>query len=254
MEKFDCPYTKGSYPLHHHQGYEFLSPLPTNQAKALLDALLQKNYSINKVYKDNKSCFVANVDTDTHSSIMFKIPRERNNRGWERFLTLFRPNEAFRTYSSMITVLSIGLNAPQPLIAVHRKDKGMSAESFFVYEFIKGVPGTKKDASVIYKALRSLHQAGFTRSDPKLVNFIVDEDKVSFIDFRLKQPKIFANFQCTLNLCRFLHLGVSREFSEFGEFARGIPFISLAHHLLVMKKKIRKFRRGLRDILSRKKK
>ncbi len=254
MVKFVCPYTAVSYPLHSHQGYDFVSQLPIEQAYELLDDLLQKTYSANQVYNDDKSAFVANINTERHSGIMYKIPRERNNRAWERFVTLFRPNEAFRAYASMLVVQSIGLNAPLPLIAAHKKSKGMTVESFFVYEFVEGAPGAKKDASLIFTTLRALHKAGFTRSDPKLNNFIVKDDKVSFIDFRLKQPRIFSNFQCTLNLCRFLHLAVSRDFKELDDYAQDIPFLGLAHDLLMMKKRVRKFRRGLRDILSRKKK
>ena len=124
MKKVACPYTGNTYSLHSHQGYEFICTLPKEQAQALLDVILQKTYSTHKVYNDDKSCFVANIDTDGHSNIILKIPRERNNRPWERFLTLFRPNEAFRTFFSMMVVQSIGLKCSQPLISVHKKKGG----------------------------------------------------------------------------------------------------------------------------------
>lgn len=254
MKNFACPYTGSSYVLHPYQEYEYITTLPQEQAQALLDVILQKTYTANKVYNDDKTCFVASINTDAHSNIILKFPRERNNRPWERFLTLFRPNEAFRTFSSMMVVQSIGLKCPQPLIAVHKKEKGMSVESFFVYDFIEGAPGVKENAPVIYKELKILHSAGYTRSDPKLVNFIVNKDEVYFIDFRLKKPKFFTKFQCTLNLCRFLHLAVSRDLKQLDDYVQDNSLLGLAHYLLMMKKRVRKFRRGLRDIISQKKK
>ncbi len=252
MKKFACPYTGNTYDLDSFKGYEFISTLPNEQAQALLDIVLQQAYETNRLYNDDSSCLVANIDTDHHSNIMLKVPRERNNRAWERILTLFRPNEAFRTFASMMVVKSIGLNCPQPLIAAHKKENGMSVDSFFVYEFVEGAPGTKEDVSILLQAMKSLHQAGYTRSDPKVVNFIVSNDEAIFIDFRLKKPKIFTNFQCTLNLCRFLHLAVSRDRKELDCYFEGNRLLNLAHHFLMLNNKVRRLRRGVRGIFSKK--
>lgn len=251
MSKFACPYTGETYDLWEFEGYEFISTLPREQARALLDSIIQRAYSTHKTYNDDVSSFVADIETEHHSKIILKVPRERNNRSWERFLTLFRPNEAFRTFASMAMLTSIGLKCPRPLLAAHRKEKGMSTDSFFVYAFVEGSPATREDVSKLFEAMRSLHQAGYLRSDPKPANFVISNGDVVFIDFRLKKPAVLTRFQLALNLCRFLHLTVSQEREDLDRYFEGNSLLKLAHPLLMFKSKARQIKRGVKKTLTR---
>ncbi len=218
------------YQLYKHKDYEYVSCLPKQEAEELLSAIVDKSYMANKVYKDNKNCFIVNFDTAAHSDLMLKIPRERNRRKWERLLTLIRPGEAFRNYDSMMILQRHGIRGTIPLLAAHRKVWGMSVDSFFVYKFIAGTPATKKDLSSVLAELNKLHELGYIRSDPKLVNFLIKDGDAYFIDFRLSKPRIFARFRCMMNFCKFLRtLSEDRAFLE--RYFAGNHLLKLSYYV-----------------------
>jgi len=236
-----------------HQGYEFISTLPQEKAITLLDAILQKTYTVNKIYKDDRHSFVSNIATKAHSNIMFKIPMERNNRSWERFLTLFRPNESFRVYDSMTTLQSLGIKGTVPLLAAHRKRRGMSVESFLVYDFVEGTPATIENLESIVETLGQLHQAEFVRNDPKLINFIVNGPDVYLIDFRLKRVKVCIKLQCMMNLCGLFRT-ISSNKSDFHAHVKEDALYHFAWVLKKVRHQIRTYRKKIKKKLLRRKK
>lgn len=126
---------------------------------------------------------------------VYKEPRERNERKWERFLTLFRPSESTRFFKSHIKLLELGLLCPKPIISYDEINWGMTIKSFFVYEFIEGESAYPPHKTDVYSELKKLHQLGYTRRDPNLNNFILNKDGIYFIDFRLNKPIFFSKFK-----------------------------------------------------------
>ncbi len=186
-----------------YQDYNLKSPLSYDEAMLLFEHITQKNYTPLRELQNNAHCFVEKIQIRGFDPLVIKVPKYRSKRLWERFLTLFRSGEAFRNYESMMTLKNIGLNGPQPLLAVEKRLSGMVIENLFAYKFIEGKIASTEEIPLILEALISLHQRGFTRSDPKLENFLIHEKKVFFIDFRLKKPLLFPKIQCTFNLCKF---------------------------------------------------
>ena len=238
------------YQLYTYGGYEYVSSLSEQEAQDLLKAILDETYTANKIYKDNKNCFIVNFDTTAHSGLMLKIPKERNRRKWERFLTLFRPNEAFRNYDSMMTLKRHAIRGTVPLLAAHKKERGMSVESFLIYEFIDGIPATKEHLSAVLSELKKLHDAGYVRSDPKLDNFLIKDGEAFFIDFRLNKPTLFPRFQCMMNLCKFLRT-LSEDKTFLQKHFAGNRLVQLSYYVQsglcysrYYSKKIKHFLRG----------
>ena len=187
----------------HHQNYTIKSTLSHDETIMLFEDIVHKSYTSLGKLQNNSHCFVEKIDIKGYQPIVFKIPRYRNKRRWERFLSLFRSGEAFRNHDSMMYLPTIHLKAPKPLFAAEKRANGMVVESFFTYFFIEGKIASAENIPAVLEALSLLHQQGLTRSDPKLENFLISENEVFFIDFRLKKPFLFSKTQCIFNLCKF---------------------------------------------------
>lgn len=187
-----------------YKEHEIISTLPKEDAITLFDILKQHNYITVKTFSDNEKGLVQKIHIEFFNEMIFKIPRSRSRRKWERTLTLFRESEAFRNHESMLQLHKLGLKGAIPILAAQKRSCGFVVESFFTYSFVEGETASKKDVEKVLEVMNTLHERGYTRSDPKLQNFIMHEGEVYFIDFRLKKPLLFSNIERTLNLCKFL--------------------------------------------------
>ncbi len=187
-----------------HKGYKIITGLDYQKALKLVNEVLQESYQIQHEYKNNKNCLVSKIKTGDFENIVLKIPRSRNSRIWERFLTLFRESDAFRIFGSLETVNNLGLNAPKPLLAAQKRSCGFVTDSFFLYDFIDGDTAGKDNINKVLEALQKLHSHGYIRSDPQLSNFLIKDNTVYFIDMRLKKPFVFKKIKFLMNLAKFV--------------------------------------------------
>lgn len=180
------------------KGYEIVSTISKEKASKIVHRLLSEKLTFPTILKDHRNSFVGIVQLEDKSYII-KVPLGRNNRLWERFLTLFRASDAYRSYFSMMKLRSLGLRCPQPILAAQRKRFGVVVDSFFIYEYQEGEAASSADLKLISKEMTQLHEAGYIRSDPKPVNFIKTNEGIYFIDFRLKKPVFFKTLRIMMN-------------------------------------------------------
>lgn len=186
-----------------YRQYRVVSHIDEAKSQQLIDAILNDSLVREKIFRDNWRTLSVRVRFD-HESLLLKVPRARNGRRWERFLTLFRESDALRTFLHLQKLSSMGFSTPDPVLACECRRKGVVVDSFVCYRFVEGRPATSEDAYQILAVLRALHQQGYLRSDAQLANFVVAGDEVTFIDFRLKKPWFLPRLQKARELDRFL--------------------------------------------------
>lgn len=186
-----------------YKDHTIVSIFDKEKAIQLFDALTQDNYTLTHNFRSKSKDIVQKVKVDGFDEMIFKSPLHRYKRTWERVLTLFRGSEAMRNYDSMKQLQQLGLKGTRPMLAAHRRRYGVVIECFFTYSYVEGREANEQDIPKVLELMKTLHDQGYTRSDPKLRNFIVNGDDVYFIDFRLKHPRLFTKARCLLNLCKF---------------------------------------------------
>lgn len=180
-----------------------ISHLDAATSGQLVDAVLDGGLVRENVFRDNWRTLSAKVRF-LDESLLLKVPRARNGRRWERFLTRFRDSDALRTFRNIELLSGMGFGAPDPVLACEHRHGGVVVDSFVCYRFVEGRPAGPQDAEKILTTLRALHKLGYLRSDAQLANFLIVDEVVTFIDFRLKKPKFFARLQKAREIDRFL--------------------------------------------------
>ena len=193
----DTPFNRDNWE-HPDNGYKIVSNINKVKAREIVHGLLSENLTFPTILKDHRNSFVGIVQLEDKPCII-KVPLGRNKRLWERFLTLFRPSDAYRCYFSMMKLRSLGLRCPEPILAAQRRRFGVVVDSFFIYELQEGEAASSADLNLISKEMIKLHESGYIRSDPKPVNFIKNNDEIYFIDFRLKKPIVFPTLRIMIN-------------------------------------------------------
>jgi len=188
-----------------HNGHGVVSDLTVSIAQRLAKTLVEGRYQEKEVFKDNAQSYVARVEA-AGMDCMVKIPRARNRRIWQRFLSLFRESEALQYYNSMQTLRGMNFGCPAPLIAVEkRRAWRVATHSLFAYQYVEGRKCTESDAAVILPELLRLHEKGYLRGDPHKKNYLISNNAVVFIDARIRQPKLFRKLQMHRELAVFLN-------------------------------------------------
>ncbi len=222
-----------------------ISHLDEITSQALVDAVLDEQLVRERVFRDNWRTLSARIRFQGES-LLLKIPRARNSRRWERFLTRFRESDALRTFRHLERMPAMGFAAPEPVLACERRQGGMVTDSFVCYRFVEGRPAGPEDAPKILVALNKLHQLGYVRSDAQLANFLVTGDVVTFIDFRLKKPWFLPKLHKAREVDRFL-----RSCPEASKFLsreqRSSGWLWLATRLESISFGIRNLKRKRRD-------
>lgn len=238
-------------PTFAHRGYQIYTAenSRTGPLKSLVDRILDNKIEAQHVFKDHQRTLSARIQLNDQS-IMLKIPRARNRRNWERFLTLFRSGEGVRIHRNLTLLQELGLNAPYPLLAGEKRKFGFVVDSFACYAFEEGQPAGANDAEKVLLALLHLHQLGYIRTDPQSANFLLSDRGVVFIDFRLKKPMMFPALNKNLELAKFLRVyPEARNFLPTNK-ARSLSF-RFAEWLEWRLFCIRRGKRGLKRSLNR---
>lgn len=158
-----------------------------------------------KEVKNIRRTYVAEFSLDGLNFI-FKIPRARDRRPWERLLTLFRAADVERFSHSMLELKAMGIPGPQPVMLGLRRRLGMVTHSFIIYRKLEGqAAANEQDIEKVCHTLTNLHQRGYLRRDALLRNFILTPDgQVGLIDFRLSQPRALAKARMGLECDKLL--------------------------------------------------
>ncbi|UCZ56950.1 hypothetical protein LGV61_01360 [Desulfurispirillum indicum] len=232
-----------------YRGYSVMSAISESAAKLLIDGVLDNKARNRKIFRDNRRTFIARADVGDFHDVVLKVPRARNKRLWERFLTLFRSSEAFRHHRSICLFSSLGFQGPRPLLAVEKRSMGVVTHSFFLYGFVRGrVPGAS-DGGKVGRELHRLHRLGYMRRDPQAANFLIAGERVYFIDFKLTRPLLFNSVRTTMEFAQFLH-SMPTGASGLKRSERKHWRLRVAWHLHFALSRIRKIRRATKKWFS----
>lgn len=209
-----------------HRQYRIISHLDETISQQFVDAVIDGSLAHDKTFRDNWRTLSVKVRFG-NETLLLKVPRARNSRKWERFLTQFRESDALRTFRHLELMSAMTFSAPTPVIAAERRKKGMVIDSFVCYRFVHGRVAVPVDAAKILAALRALHRKGYLRSDAQLANFLMVEDEVTFIDFRLKKPWFLPELQKARELDRFVRsCPEARRLLNNGEISSGWSWLA----------------------------
>lgn len=221
-----------------------ISHLDTVTSQRLVDAVLDGKLVREKVFRDNWRTLSAKVRFH-NEAFLLKVPRARNGRRWERFLTRFRESDALRTFRHLELMASMGFAAPDPILACECREGGVVTDSFVCYRFVEGHTAGPEDAHKVLASLDALHQHGYLRNDAQIANFLIAGDAVTFIDFRLKKTWFLPKLQKAKELHRFVrscpearHL-LSPEQAWSGWYRLASCLESVSFGFRCLKKKIR---------------
>lgn len=190
-----------------YRGYTVFaaSGISTEKSRMLVDNALDLTIAPRHIFKDNHRTYSAVFDVGGEAA-MLKIPRGRNQRKWERLLTLFRGSEGVRTFRNLELMQRLGFGAPYPLLAAEKRKHGFVVDSFTYYAFEEGRPAESGDAEAVMSELLHLHDTGHLRTDPQPANFLVTDRGIVFIDFRLKKPFLLAGLKKKLELAKLVRV------------------------------------------------
>jgi heptose II phosphotransferase len=157
------------------------------------DAIENKNYELIQILKDDKRSYVALIEID-NKKIIYKIPREKNKRKWQRFLSVFRGSESKREHENIEKTKRLGFNCAKPIISAEEKCGLFVIDSYFLYFYIDGIQAKSDSADEVSKILSKIHQLGFLHGDSQLENFIIsNENEIYLIDTKFIK-NFYGNF------------------------------------------------------------
>ncbi|MGL5356600.1 MAG: lipopolysaccharide core heptose(II) kinase RfaY [Cetobacterium sp.] len=150
----------------------------------LPNKLKNKEYKILKTLKDDKRSEVLLLEIDKNKYV-YKVPKEKNKRIWQRFISLFRGSESKREYKNYLRILNSGFKGPIPIMYWEKKCFGMSFDSFLLISYIEGKPATFKNLNLVAEELKKIHEKGYLHGDSQLSNFMIVKNKIFLIDAKL---------------------------------------------------------------------
>lgn len=169
----------------------------------IIDKIIKKE---GKILKDTSRSYVKKVEIG-EKKIVFKIPLEKNNSLWIRFLTLFRKSEAIKVLETMNFLNKNDIYTNLPILCCEKRKYGMVVDSFIIFEYLEGDVVKKEDAEEVIKLIKKIHKLGYIHSDTQMKNFINKNGKICTIDAKLKK-KLFGKISENLE---YINFGVDIE-------------------------------------------
>lgn len=177
------------------------------------DIVKPKKYKILKTLKDDNRSLVMLIDINRKKYVL-KIPKEKNRRKWQRFISIFRGGESMREFLQLEKLKNNNFNAPTPLIAIEKKRCKMTYDSLIISEYIENHEATIDDLDIVIKCLNDIHKKGFLHGDSQLTNFLIKNNEIYLIDSKLLNNKfgkfgimyeyIYLQESCPINLDKYI--------------------------------------------------
>ena len=175
-----------------------------------LKIILDKKYNTIKILKDDKRSLVEIIEIN-EGKFVLKIPKEKNNRKWQRFVNIFRGSDSFRNYHTMDKLEKIGISSTKALFAAEKRSPFVT-DSFLIMEVLEGECIGSEDYQRVIKELSNIHSKGYLHGDSQIQNFMLKDDKIYSIDLRL-QKNIYGNIG---RMYEFIYLREScKEIDEY---------------------------------------
>lgn len=150
----------------------------------LVNKIKREEFKVIKDLKNDERSKVTLIDIDGDRYV-YKIPKEKNRRIWQRITSLVRGSESKREYENYLKIKESGFKGPIPIMYWERKVFGICVDSFLVSSYLSGKSATHKDLKIVEKELRKIHAKGYLHGDSQLSNFIVENNEIYLIDAKL---------------------------------------------------------------------
>lgn len=174
-----------------------------------------KDYTILKTLKDDNRSLVEVIRINGKRYVL-KIPKEKNKRKWQRFISLFRGGESMRECEQLEKLMLNGFNAPRPYLALEKRIFGMTIDSLSISEYIESRPSTEKDIDMICNSLKEIHTKGFLHGDSQIENFLINDNRIYLIDCKLLKniygkfgemyEYIYLKESCSIDLEKYINI------------------------------------------------
>lgn len=168
------------------------------------------NFKVIKELKNDQRSLVQLVELDGKEYV-YKVPKEKNNRKWQRLVNIIRGSDSFRSYKMMEQLEELGIKTTRALLAGEKRTP-LVVDSFLVMEYLKPEKLDKSDYKRVIEKLKFIHSKGYLHGDSQIANFMKNGNEIYAIDLRL-QKNIYGEIG---RKYEFLYL--SRSLPEIEEF------------------------------------
>lgn len=196
-----------------------------------------ENLKLEKIFKDDQRSKVGLFYFEGEKLVL-KIPKEKNNRKWQRFLSIFRGSESYREYKQAKKIDKAGFKTYKPIVAFEKKENRMVIDSFFICEYLEGETGSLKYLERIKEELDKIHNCGYLHGDSQLVNFIIDNKHTYIIDSKFRK-NIYGKFGASYEYI-YLEESCHREieYDKISFYYKGAKLLNFILHLKGKLKKV----------------
>ena len=170
-----------------------------------LNIILKNEYEIVKILKNDKRSLVKIIKINNREFVL-KIPKEKNNRKWQRFINMFRGSDSFRSYKTMNRMKNLGIKSTKAVFAAEMRTPFVE-DSFLIMEVLEGTNIEKENYPQIIEELNQIHKKGYLHGDSQIQNFMLKDNEVYLIDLRL-QKNIYGSIG---RMYEFIYLRESCE-------------------------------------------
>lgn len=154
-------------------------------SKEILSLILEKKYEDISILKNDKRSFVKVIGIKGNTYVL-KIPREKNNRKWQRIINIFRGSDSFRSFQMMSKLEKLGIESTKAIIAAEKRTPFV-VDSLLVMELLEGEEIHEEYYPKVIEKLEEIHKKGYLHGDSQIQNFMLKDDKIYSIDLRLQK-------------------------------------------------------------------
>lgn len=167
----------------------YVPHISEKEASVLFTAANKTGIEFQRVLKDNNRSYVAQFGHNGRK-IIYKVPREKNQRLWIRFLTIFRASEAKKIINGMMMLSERDIPSTEPVLYAEKRTFGMVTDSWLMYEYNEGKSCLDRPETYpgVVELLRNVHKKNLLHGDPQIRNFIENDGQVALIDAIPKRP------------------------------------------------------------------
>lgn len=167
-----------------------------------------------KVLKDNHRSYVCIFQRDgDNKKYVYKEPKEKNKRKWQKFLNFFRGSESKREYFQMKKIRKLGYKTAKPI----SYDK-----NYLIYEYIEGTKPTLDDIDLVIEELKKIHSIGYLHGDSHLDNFLITPNKeIYIIDSKFQKNKYGKFGEIFEMMYLEKSLGIEIDYDKKGFYYKG---------------------------------
>lgn len=156
--------------------------------KKYLESIKNRSYTVEKILKDDHRSFVALIQIE-NERVIYKVPKEKNSKKWQRFLSIFRGSESKREFFIGRKILDSGFNGATPILAWEKIENFMAVDSFYLMSYIDSHSAKIEEAELVAEELKKIHKKGLLHGDSHLQNFMIKDKKVYLIDCKLEKNR-----------------------------------------------------------------